>query len=57
MNCKLEIEYQIDMETGNSKYIVTTTDNEYKDVIGKGTTVNEAIMDFDTKCEKAKKCA
>lgn len=58
MDLKLEIEFQADVLNGiNNKYVVTTKAKEYKNIIGEGTSVSEAIDDFDEKCKQLVKCA
>ena len=58
MNFKLEIEFQADVLNGvNNRYVVTTKIKGYENIIGEGSSVSEAIDDFDKKCEQLIKCA
>lgn len=58
MDLKLEIEFQADVLNGvNNKYIVTTKTKGYKDIVGEGISIAEAIDDFDEKCKQLVKCA
>ena len=58
MDIKLEIEFQADVLDGiNNKYIVTTKAKGYKNIIGEGISIQEAIDDFDEQCKQLTKCA
>lgn len=58
MDLKLEIEFQADVLNGiNNKYIVITKANGYENIIGEGSSVSEAIDDFDEKCKELVRCA
>lgn len=58
MDIKLEIEFQADVLNGiNNKYIVTTKAKGYKNIIGEGASISEAIDNFDEKCKQLTKCA
>ena len=58
MDIKLEIEFQSDVQNPrNSRYIVTSKAKGYEDIIGRGSSVSEAIDDFDEKCRELVKCA
>ena len=55
---KLEIEFQSDVQNQmNNRYIVTTKAKGYEDIIGEGSTISEAINDFEEKCKELVKCA
>lgn len=58
MDLKLEIEFQADVLNGiNNKYVVTTNEKGYEDIVGEGSTIPEAINDFDEQCKQLTKCA
>ena len=58
MDINLDIEFKADVQNPiNNKYIVTTDEAGYENIIGEGTTVMAALNDFDSKCEAVKKCA
>ena len=58
MDLKLEIEFQADvLNEINNKYVVTTKAKGYEDIIGEGSTISEAINDFEEKCKELVKCA
>lgn len=58
MDLKLEIEFQADVLNGiNNKYVVTTKEKGYENIVGEGITIPEAIDDFDEKCKQLVKCA
>lgn len=55
---KLEIEFQADVQNRmNNRYIVTTKAKGYEDIVGEGSTIPEAINDFDEQCKQLTKCA
>ena len=58
MDLKLEIEFQADVQNRmNNRYVVTTKAKGYENIIGEGSTISEAINNFDNQCEAIKKCA
>lgn len=58
MDLKLEIEFQADVLNGiSNKYVVTTKAKGYKNIIGEGASISEAIDNFDEKCKQLTKCA
>lgn len=58
MDLKLEIEFQADVLNGiNNRYVVTTKTKGYENIIGEGSSVSEAIDDFDEKCKELVRCA
>lgn len=58
MGIKLEIKFYADIINGiNNKYIVISKTKGYENIIGEGSSISEAIDDFDEKCERLVKCA
>lgn len=58
MDLKLEIEFQSSIYNPKlNRYIVTTKEKGYENIIGEGSSVSEAIDNFDEKCKQLTKCA